>query len=183
MPKPLHVETTSSAKPTVNAPAIPTPIAPPSRFRAVSERLIAAWLHDPASLERWSQDVDPLWLIGDDLRALYKTLVVWYTQGHLKNRADLDRLIGGLDPEQRDVLNLLLLLSDKEFSEESAQTVSHELGIMVTTLQRHTLAQQLHDLEQDIRRLERQTDAASHDELNQCLGKFQSVTDQLRRLD
>lgn len=182
MPKPLLVAVSQNQKTAANVPVTPTPVAPPSRHRAVSERLLAAWLHNPSTLQRWSQEVDPGWIIGDDLQALYKTLVVWYTQGHLKNRADLDRLIGGLDPEQRDVLNLLLLLSDKEFSDESADTVGHEVGLMVATLQRFALGQQMHDLEQDIRRLERQTDAASHDELNRQLEKFQSVTDQLRRL-
>ncbi len=182
LPKVLLTAFATAAKPSPNSPATPAPTAPPSRYRAVSERLLAAWLHDPARLERWSQEFDPVWLVGDDLQALYKTLVVWYTQGHLKHRADLDRLIGGLDPEQRDVLNLLLLLSDKEFAEESVDAVLHEVGQMVPTLIRHTLAQQLHDLEQDIRRLERQPGATSADELSARLEKFQSVTDQLRRL-
>ncbi len=182
MPKPLPAAVAQPKTALSSAPTTIAPTAPPSRLRAVSERLIAALIHTPTTLERWSQDLDPNQLIGDDLRDLYKTLVIWYTQGHLKNRTDLDRLIGGLDPEQRDVLNLLLLLSDKEFSEETPAAVSQDVAQMVTTLTRHALAQQLHELEQDIRRLERQSDAASRHELSVRLEHFQSVTDQLRRL-
>lgn len=182
MPKPLSVAMAQPKTAASSAKTIATPAAPPSHHRAVSERLLAALIHTPAILEHWSQELDPSHLVGDDLRDLYKTLVVWYTQGHLKNRTDLDRLIGGLDPEQRDVLNLLLLLSDKEFNETTPTDVSQDVTQMVATLQRHALSQRLHELEQDIRRLERQTDAASRHELTVQLEHFQSVADQLRRL-
>lgn len=158
------------------------------RFRAVSERLVAVLLREPNLIDQMSNTFNPDWLIGQDLQALYKTLVIWYSQQHFSTRHALADAASSLDPEQQELFTLLTLLGDHEYPEGITPSVEHDVLTMVAALKRRSLSQELHRLEADIRRLEQATSynssstSSSSAQVTELLGRVQTVTDQLRSL-
>lgn len=179
MPAPVNRQAGTS----VPAPAVAPASHAPDRFRAVSERLMATLLRNPASIGQIANQIGPEDLVGDDLRALYKTLVVWYTERHPSTSpAEMDQLISAVDAEQQELLNILLLLGDKEFPNSSDLAAEQDLLAMVSALRKHALARELRELEGEIRRLERAPDPSAPRQLAELLERFQTLTGQLRAL-
>lgn len=171
--------------------ALATPTPAPvevSRWRALSERLLALLIHEPKLHDQVAPHFDPSFLIGNDLQTLYKTFVIWYSQNHLTTRQALAEAATSLDAEQQDLLTLLTLLGDHEYPLGITPAVERDLLTMVNDLKRHFLSQELHRLEADIRRLESaslghqpSSDQPGQDLAN-LLTRVQTVTEQLRSL-
>lgn len=150
------------------------------RFRAISERFLASLIRQPQLVGLVEPRFKPEYLVADDLRRLYKTLVIWYSQHHFSAPADLGHLASSLDPDQQDHLTVLTLLGDKELADQSAAIVEQELLTMAADLQRHALTDELRRIEVDLRQLEsRRVSGAA---MSAVLERFEAVTDQLRQL-
>lgn len=159
------------------------------RFRAVSERLVAVLIHEPKLIDQLSAQFNPEALVGDDLQALYKTLIIWYSQNHFSTRHALADAASSLDPEQQELFTLLTLLGDHEYPEGLTPSVEHDILTMIAALKRRSLSQELQRLEADIRQLEQansnnQTLPADtgSSQFSELLARVQTVTDQLRSL-
>lgn len=170
-----------SAAPNQPAPKAPTPEQPADRFRAVSERLVAAFLHEPKLLDQHQAEFNPEVLIGPDLQTLYKTLIIWYSQNHFSTRHALADAASSLDPEQQDLFTLLTLLGDHEYPDGITPSVEHDIFTMIAALKRRSLSNELRRLEADIRQLEH-SGGANSTELSELLARVQLVTDQLRSI-
>ncbi len=164
------------------SPTSQVELRPADRFRAVSERLLALLLREPRLLEQVMPRMEPSMFVGDDLERLYKTLVVWYTEQHFGSRADVERLVSTVEPEQQERFTLLFLLADKEFSGTLGPETEADLLTMTAALRRRWLSGQLRELEQEIRQLETRPDADAQTNLARLLERFQRVTEQLREL-
>lgn len=166
-------------KPSGRRPAEARPL---DRYRAISERLLALLLREPAWLAQVTAQMDPEVLSGDDLQALYKTVVVWYTQQQAQTPADMTTAAAGLDTDQRELADLLFLLGDKEFAAASEAERQHELLTMIGALKRHHLGRELEQLEREVRHLEQQPDAGQSPQLAAVLERVHAVTTQIREL-
>lgn len=160
------------------------PVPPPDRYRALSERWLALLVQQPDHLAQAITQVEPESLSGDDLQRLYKTLIVWYSQDHLRTPEDLARFSASADAEQQNLLNLLALLGDKEFAGTPAPAMEQDVFTMVAALKQLALSAELRRLESDIRRLESRHPAGPTEraELDQLLERFRTVTEKLRAL-
>ncbi len=152
------------------------------RFRAVSERLVALFVHEPSLLDRFASGFDPAVLVGQDLQTLYKTLIIWYSVNHFSTRHALADAASSLDPEQQELFTLLTLLGDHEYPDGITPSVEHDILTMIVAMKRRSLSLELHRLEADIRRLE-QSGGANASQLSELLANVQTVTDQLRTLE
>lgn len=158
--------------------SIPTPA---DRPRLLSERLLALLVHQPKFLDNVSGRLEPDVIVGDDLRALYKTLIIWYTQDHISTRGEVTQRVATVDPDLQERFTLLFLYADKEFTSVSAAELEQDLLTMVASMQRYWLSSQLTQLERDIRQFEAAGPSARN-QLAECLERFRSVTTQLKDL-
>jgi len=149
--------------------------------RAVSERLLALIIADPRFLAQASQRLDPEAISGDDLRDLYRTLLVWYTAQHFVTRSELDAQAAALVGDAQATYALLSLLADREFPPDRDVPMEEDFLSLTGTLARHTLALRLRQIEADIARLERAGLSASA-EMSGLLGQARELTERLRRL-
>jgi len=165
-------------------PAVPASVAPdkPDRFSAISERVVAMLVADPGLIEAASRQLDPSALIGEDLKTLYKSFVIWYTQQHIVDRHQLDRLVAEGLPELGERYQLLSLLADKEFPSSMATDRDQELLSLTSTLKRQSLVTDLYRLEADIRRLEQQPGGANGQDMTTLLNRVRTLTEQLRSI-
>lgn len=175
-----------TGKTTVGAPVVATRPASvqktPSeldRYGLLSERVVALLIAQPTLIEQAIDALPVEALTTEDLRTLYKSLVVWYTHDHLVDRHQVDRLVAEGLSEFSEKYALLGLLADKEFSTPVTPELAQELLAMIATLKRQSLSRKLRQLEADIRRLEQQGNTAGHD-LAALLQEVRTVTEQLR---
>lgn len=177
---PSHVGTAAPVTAKSSAkPARPVVTAAPNRYRSVSERLLAFLLSHPSTAVQVIPRLDAEALEGEDLRTLYKTVALWYTQHHFSSRQDFASLIPSIDAEQQETINLLSMLADKEFPETVDASMEEDLLTMISSLKRYSLSRELQRIEADMRRLEQQGGASSQD-MAPLIERFRSVTDQLR---
>jgi DNA primase len=169
------VTATPTAKPAVKA------VPPADRYRSASERMLALLIAYPAMLSQATDRVDPTQLVGDDLRGLYKTFLVWYSQHHFTTRQELDEQTAALKAEEQPLYVLLSLLADKEFSTAFDPLREEEFLSLAGALKRHALSQDLHQIEAEIGRLERRG-AAEDPEMGRLLDRVRELTEQLRSL-
>lgn len=174
--KPAHAQSVGVADgKLVKVDALPAA----DRFHVLSERCVALLIAHPEFLPQAADQLSPDALVGDDLQTLYKSLMVWYTHDHLVERHQLDGLVANSLPELGERYTLLSMLADKEFPPTVDAGVQQEFLSMASTLKRQQLSKQLRQLEEDIRRLERQG-VAQGSEMTTLLERVRAVTEQLR---
>lgn len=153
---------------------------PADRHRQLSTRFTALLMYRPVLISQATANIEPEALSGADLVELYTNLIVCYTQQHLATRQEVtDSLVKAL-PSQRELIGLLSLLADREFSEIADQDIERDLLSMLTALKRHYYSTQLQSIATDLRRLERAQAPAS--DMTQLIDQFQTVTAHLRDL-
>jgi len=176
----LPSERSAAQQPAGEKPPPPPPA--PDRYHQVSERLLALLIKEPRFIGQTSGQIDPELFIGDDYMALYKTIVLWYTQQQLQQRHDLADLLPSVETEQQERFTILNLLADREFPEDiSSASLENELLTMVATLKKHRLSSRLRQLEADLRHLEQDPNSTTAS-LTPLLDEVRAVTEQMRDL-
>ncbi|OGF19432.1 hypothetical protein A3I35_00445 [Candidatus Falkowbacteria bacterium RIFCSPLOWO2_02_FULL_45_15] len=123
-------------------------------------------------------------------RAFYKKLVVYYntieSDSNLFNDDSLKSWLGNTIANEeeliglRGLLDMLLLLADKDFYEMNASDARLEIGKIINQLKRKHLIKKMLAIERELVEAERRQDAGG---IMESMEAFKVVADEVRRLE
>jgi hypothetical protein len=122
-------------------------------------------------------EIDVNWLNDPHLK-LYNLILKGYTSPNQNQPSEAKSLLNqatdvlNLDEDTKRLIDFLAILADREFQDQSADALRHELAITEARLRELTLARRRHELEQQMREAERLGDT---ERINVLLAQFNQL--------
>ena len=161
-----------------------------SHNQMLTESLLALALKFPEHFSYLINNISPEMLTEELQRAFYKKLVVYYntieSDSNLFNDDSLKSWLGNTIANEeeliglRGLLDMLLLLADKDFYEMNASDARLEIGKIINQLKRKHLIKKMLAIERELVEAERRQDAGG---IMESMEAFKVVADEVRRLE
>ncbi len=171
------------AKETASQPSV-------SHNQMLTESLLALALKFPEHFSYLINSINPEMLAEERQRVFYKNLVVYYNtiesnaglfdgeslkfwlQNNIANEQELSEL--------KALIDMLLLLADKDFYEMTTAEARVEMGKIISQLKRKHLITKMLDIERDLAAAEQRQDAG---QIKEFMEAFKVVAEEVRRLE
>ncbi|MEK7068060.1 MAG: toprim domain-containing protein, partial [Patescibacteria group bacterium] len=171
------------AKETASQPSV-------SHNQMLTESLLALALKFPEHFSYLINSINPEMLAEERQRVFYKNLVVYYNtiesnaglfdgeslkfwlQNNIANEQELSEL--------KALIDMLLLLADKDFYEMTTAEARVEMGKIISQLKRKHLITKMLDIERDLAAAEQLQDAG---QIKEFMEAFKVVAEEVRRLE
>ncbi len=157
----------------------PTPPVERDRAARLSERLVALLVRYPEELPFVAEQLSPSAVSDEGSKRLYTEAIVWYTE-HQQFDPVQFRARHASDEELLKLMDVALLLADKEFPEDNGLEVRRELTAIIHPLKLHDVQRRLSGVTKRIEDLERT--GTKGEPLETALKEFHELTDELHRL-
>ncbi|MDD5437915.1 MAG: DNA primase [Patescibacteria group bacterium] len=135
------------------------------------------WLAVVLAKPELFHEIDVNWLNDPHLK-LYNLILKGYTSPNQNQPSEAKSLLNqatdvlNLDEDTKRLIDFLAILADREFQDQSADALRHELAITEARLRELTLARRRHELEQQMREAERLGDT---ERINVLLAQFNQL--------
>lgn len=149
------------------------------RTALLSEQLIALLMRYPEELPFAAEQLSPSALSGEGPKRLYTEAIVWYTEHQQFDPAQF-RAGHASDAELVQLMDVAMLLADKEFPEDNGLEVRRELTAIIHPLKLHDVQLRLSGVTKRIEDLE--ATRTKGEPLDAALKEFHELTDELHRL-
>jgi len=161
-----------------------------SQLEMLTESVFALVLKFPQHFSYVINYIKPEMLAGDTNRIFYKKLIVYYNNNTdnisifnlesfklwLKNNIEDEQELANLE----ELVNVLLLLADKDFYELDISKAKVELVKIITQVKRKFLTGKMLDIESNLSRAEKEND---HEKIGVLAREFKIIAEEMRNLD
>jgi len=161
-----------------------------SQLEMLSESALALILKFPQHLSHIVNYVKPEMLAGDAEKIFYKKLIIYYNNGAgntslfdsedfklwLKNNIEDEQELANLE----ELVNILLLLADKDFYELDINKAKIELNKIINQIKRKYLTKKMLSIESQLSFAEKNNE---NQEIKKLSEEFKSVSEEMRNLD
>jgi len=148
----------------------------------LSRRLLALILKFPRHLEYVINHLEPYVIIDSDLQDLYKELVIYYTESEDLgfNNEEFKRILIKKKEILANLIDVILLLAEKEFAEFSDEAVIEEITKIVKYLKKDFILKEIKQIEEKLKEAEKEK---NQKQINDLLGEFNKLTEELVKLN
>lgn len=150
------------------------------RYQILEEQVIGLALKYPENLNYIIDHLLPDFLGQPKLAVLYKELIIYYTNKHEYDYSDFHASLEKKDQGLAHQADLLILNIEHNFLEADEDLIKKETSANVKELQKNYILKELKNLEQKIKKAEKEKD---EDKVKNYSEKFSQLTSQLNQLN
>jgi DNA primase len=152
----------------------------PSRLNKKEEllkKIIALGINFPNNIEYLSSNLELEYIDKSIIDELYKEIIIYYTKN---NSFDLKVFEKGLDKEKGDLLNIIILIFENEYSDYDQNTAFVDVQPLVKSYKKEFLDRELKRLENSLKIMEEKGDQK---EIEKITKEFVSTTHKLNNIN
>lgn len=157
----------------------PTQITPQiNRYKILSERLLALALNSTEYLEETIQKISPEFIF-QELQPIYNEAILYYTKN---NKYDADEFYNSLAKSAKNLVFLfdnLKLMFANELAEMTKRELAHEFDLIVNSLKKDKISEQLKQIEIQMRSAEK---SGNRELSNELMKKFSELSQELKNI-
>jgi len=154
------------------------PVKIKDRYDTLSEQAIGLALKYPENLNYIIDHLLPEYLAPQKLTSLYKELIIHYTEKHEFDYTGFRLFLEKKDPGLAHEADLLILKTEHNFPEAEDDFIKKEVTANIKELQRNYYVNELKDLEQKIKKAEKEKD---RDKVKVYSEEFNRIAGQLKQ--
>ena len=152
----------------------------PSRLNKKEEllkKIIALGISFPNNLEYLSSNLELEYIEKSIIDELYKEIIIYYTKN---NSFDLKVFEKGLDKEKSDLLNIIILIFENEYSDYDQNTAFIDIQSLIKSYKKEFLDKKLKELENSLKSMEKKDDQKGIEKITK---EFVSTTHKLNNIN
>lgn len=151
-----------------------------SREEKMSELLLALALRFPDFMEYLTANLDPDYLVGNELISFYRNLIIYYNKVKVLEYRGLREYLENQIENSGALLDKIALLGEKDFYNFSPSQAKAELIKIIVSLKRSYLQEEFRKIERELKISETADD---HSRVAGLMEELKTLTDKLKQLN
>lgn len=156
-----------------------TAAEPLDRQELMSELILALTLRVPNLISYLSSKLEPEFIKGNEKISFYKDLIIYYNKNGSFNYEDFRNFLVSQGEKQEQLLDLLILLGEKDFYSLNETEIKSEIVKSIVELKKYYYQERIKSIQRELSEAEKN---GKTELVEQLMNDFKDFTDRLREV-
>ncbi|MDD3301701.1 MAG: toprim domain-containing protein, partial [Patescibacteria group bacterium] len=157
----------------------PIEAKPLDRQELMSELILALTLRVPNLISYLSSKLEPEFIKGNEKISFYKDLIIYYNKNGSFNYEDFRNFLVSQGEKQEQLLDLLILLGEKDFYSLNETEIKSEIVKSIVELKKYYYQERIKSIQRELSEAEKN---GKTELVEQLMNDFKDFTDRLREV-